>query len=80
MANTINSGETEGSETRGSTIPAAVIAATVADPTDTRIAAAMSQARRRGDALDWRSNSPRYSLIPLATKISFRLPAPAIIK
>lgn len=52
MAKTINSGLTPVLEAKGKTIPAAVSPATVADPTLTRMAVAMSQANINGDILE----------------------------
>src|SRR6056297_947470 len=52
MANTINSGLVPVPEAKGSTIPAAVSPATVADPTLTRMAVAISQAKTKGDMLE----------------------------
>ena len=52
MAKTINSGLVPVPDAKGSAIPAAVSPATVADPTLTRIAVAMSQAKTNGDMLE----------------------------
>ena len=52
MAKTINSGLVPVPEASGSTIPAAVSPATVADPTLTRMAVAMSQANTKGEILE----------------------------
>ena len=52
MARTINSGLVPVPDAKGSTIPAAVKPATVADPTLTRMAVAMTHANTKGDILE----------------------------
>src|SRR5512138_2352837 len=65
IARTISSGLTPELETRGSTMPAVVMPATVAEPTQTLRIVAISQPRNSGDRLDWLSSVPMYLLTPL---------------
>ena len=78
MASTISSGLTDPPVTNGRTIPAVVIPATVAEPTQNRKIVAISQPRNNGDREDWLSISPIYLLTPLSTSTCFNAPAPAI--
>ncbi len=77
-ANTINSGEAP-AITNGTTIPEAVSAATVADPSVTRSNAAISQPKNKGEALILLASVFTSSPIPLSTRICLKAPPAAII-
>ncbi len=74
-----NTGVTYAPVAKGSTIPAAVSPATVAEPTQTRITVAMSHANIKGEIAEPWSISPMYSLTPLSINTCFNAPAPAIM-
>src|ERR1700735_2832437 len=77
--NTIKLGSTCKRFINGKIMPAAVKPATVADPRQTRIMAAISQPRTSG-WIGQPCNTAAISLLtPLAEKTSFKAPAPATI-
>ena len=79
VTNTIKLGSTPVVTIIGPTIPAVVKPATVEDPSDTRIIAAILQAAKSGGIFISRSNKAICSLIPASIKTCFNPPAPPTI-
>ena len=65
--------------TTGAMRPAAVMPATVADPSDTRISPAISQPSSNGSIETPSSRSEMFLSTPVATNTSLSVPAPAMI-
>ena len=77
--NTIKFGSVPVAKTNGAIIPAEVNPATVAEPTATRIAAAISQPSNNGGSANPLSISASALLMPPSAKTYFKAPAPATI-